>query len=106
VRRAGASLLVVAAILLGALAAGSPVHGVETVSKRTAGIELSSATPAAPRAAASREATPIPQQLVQLLVVAAVLLAAVAGGGAAVRAKARSILRWQGSARRGPPALA
>ena len=104
-RRAVIGLLVIASILLGSLAAGSPVNGHESVASRTAGIELSAGAHAAPRLDAAVVSATVSRHLVQLLVVLLVVGAAVLMIES-IRAKSRSVLRLQGSARRGPPAFA
>jgi len=105
VRRAVIGLVVLASILLGSLAAGSPVNGAESVASRTAGIELAAAAHPAPRLDAAIVNATVSRHLVQLLAGLLVVGAAVLMVES-IRAKSRSVLRWQGSARRGPPAFA
>lgn len=103
VRRSVAAVVVLAAVLLGSLAAGSPVAGEQNVATSTAGIHLG--TPAAAttaRAAVAAVEPALSQQLLRLLVLAlaslSVIIAVVpvSGGQAAGR--------WLATARRGPPA--
>lgn len=99
------AVLLLASILIGALAAGTPVAGNKSTAATTAGIELGTTVHAPPRVVTAPAATLTASHLVVLLV----LLAAVAFatiGSTPIQAKARSVLRVQGSARRGPPALA
>jgi hypothetical protein len=109
VRRATTiAVLVLASILLGALAAGTPVAGNDTIAARTAGIELGTSVVARTAPGASSEA-PAPRPLV------AIVLAALVGWAAAIRPVRRRCAAAtsaptrpfaSGPARRGPPAPA
>ena len=102
-------LLVLASILLGALAAGTPVAGNDSVAAVTAGINLGTAPVArtAPTAAISARVSALRALLTIIrtafegaaVLLAATLLVDVPGG-------VRSLLRGQARTRRGPPALA
>ena len=103
------SLLVLASVLLGALAAGTPVAGNDTVAAVTAGIELGTA-PVARAASPAHDALRLSLvrallALLQLVLAAAALVAAF-GPWIAAPGNPRSLLRSQVRQRRGPPALA
>lgn len=102
------SVLVLASILLGSLAAGTPVAGNDTVAAVTAGINLGTApvvraasTAQLPDATAALRAA-----ITVLLVVASTVVAGSAFATHLVVApsRRRSLLRSQVGARRGPPA--
>lgn len=104
-KRAAIVVLILASVLVGALAAGTPVNGNKSTAATTAGIELGVPGHAPPRV----DVAPVADLPAQHVVVLLLLLAAVAIGHrstAPILAKARSVLRAQGTARRGPPALA
>ena len=93
------ALIVLAAIMLGAGAAGTPVNGDDSVAATTAGINLGSSTPVAPRLVA-----PPPEQLRASL---ARLLLLVRSAGQLLVPAAEPFgqaLRWsERRASRGPP---
>jgi hypothetical protein len=108
VRKAVAvSLLVLASILLGALAAGTPVAGNDTVAARTAGIEFGTAP-----AARVVQVAAVSSSAIRVLVV--VVRSVVAAAGALVVWRlitehtlfGRASSRRAAISRRGPPAPA
>lgn len=103
-KKVAIALLVLTSILVGSLAAGTPVNGNKSTAATTAGIELGTTVHAPPRVVTAPSATLAHQVAVLLVLLAAVAVGAV--GTAPSQAKARSVLCAQGTARRGPPALA
>lgn len=104
-RRAAIGVLVLASILVGSMAAGTPVAGNDTVAAVTAGIEIGAGTHPAPRVVASVARSVLDHGLLQLLVAIVGLAGVLLCAAVVVSASACSVLRWQRRVRRGPPAF-
>jgi hypothetical protein len=100
--RAFAALLVLTAVLLGALAAGTPVNGDDSVAAQTAGINLSTTHPVMAKAAST-----IADRTSSILGRLALLLSLLSFAVVVAEAQLRtSTLPRHSQSRRGPPVLA
>ena len=99
------ALVVLTAVLFGALSAGSPVNGDRSVAAATAGISLGTASP---HSASRTQAPPlVPSIVLGWLVVLLGALAAIVVLRLPPRVPwATTELRWHRPSRRGPPLLA
>jgi hypothetical protein len=99
--RALLGLLVLASIMLGAGAAGTPVNGDASVAATTAGINLGPSVHYAPRVQAAPEATVLDARLLRLVV--ALLATGAVFVLAAPEDRARSLIWSERRSQRGPP---